>query len=205
MLLYILCLFLMPLSIQAQDTENFVKHQLQRYPQMRLLDLYKSCFQDFMGAEHLVSDREGVKHYLDTELEQTSVGELPAWYYEPCCVNGQYVRVSIRTVKEGLLTEEQLLDAFVRSANGKRPSVRKWKRQWRKMVATIDKMNLALPHYDEDKTFIDSLLSVGKYAISHSPEYRKAYHPHYRIVERGIFQRELKPLIDKPVSRKADD
>ena len=66
-------------------------------------------------------------------------------------------------------------------------------------------MNLALPHYDEDKTFIDSLLSAGKYAISHSPEYRKAYHPHYRIVERGIFQRELKTLIDKPVSRKADD
>ena len=205
MLLYILCLLLMPLSIQAQDTENFVNHQLQRYPQMRLLDLYKSCFQDFMGAEHLVSDREGVKHYLDTELEQTSVGELPACFYEPSGVNVQYVRVSIRTDKEGLLTEEQLLDAFVRSANGKRPSVRKWKRQWRKMVATIDKMNLALPHYDEDKTFIDSLLSVGKYAISHSPEYRKAYHPHYRIVERGIFQRELKPLIDKPVSRKADD
>lgn len=185
--------------------ENFVNHQLQSYPQMRLLDLYKSCFQDFMGAEHLVSDREGVKHYLDTELEQTSIGELPVWYFEPCGVNGQYVRVSIRTIKEGLLTEEQLLDAFVRSANGKRPSVKKWKKQWRKMVAAIDKMNLALPHYDEDKSFIDSLLSAGKYAISHSPEYRKAYHPHYRIVERGIFQRELKPLIDKPVSRKADD
>ena len=75
MLLYILCLLLMPLSVQAQDTETFVNRQLQRYPQMRLLDLYKSCFQDFMGAEHLVSDREGVKHYLDTELEQTSVGE----------------------------------------------------------------------------------------------------------------------------------
>ena len=58
MLLAILCLLLMPLSVQAQNTENFVSHQLQHYPQMRLLDLYKSCFQDFMGAEHLVSDRE---------------------------------------------------------------------------------------------------------------------------------------------------
>ena len=93
--------------IQAQDIKGFVGKQLQTYPQLRLLDLYKSCFQDYMGAEHLVSDRQRVK------------------------------------------------------------------------------------------AFIDSILSVGRYAISHSPEYREAYHPHYRIVERGIFERELKPLIEK--------
>ena len=58
-------------------------------------------------------------------------------------------------------------------------------------------MNLSLPHYQDDKSFIDSILSVGKYAISHSPEYREAYHPHYRIVERDIFERALKPLIEK--------
>ena len=92
--------------IQAQDIKGFVGKQLQTYPQLRLLDLYKSCFQDYMGAEHLVSDRQRVK------------------------------------------------------------------------------------------AFIDSILSVGRYAISHSPEYREAYHPHYRIVERGIFERELKPLIE---------
>ena len=93
--------------IQAQGVKGFVNKQLQTYPQLRLLDLYKSCFQDYMGAEHLVSDRQRVK------------------------------------------------------------------------------------------AFIDSILSVGRYAISHSPEYREAYHPHYRIVERGIFERELKPLIEK--------
>ena len=58
-------------------------------------------------------------------------------------------------------------------------------------------MGLNLPDYDREKQFIDSLLSVGKYAISHSSDYREAYHPHYRIVERRIFENELKPLIDK--------
>ena len=38
---------------------------------------------------------------------------------------------------------------------------------------------------------------IALITISHSPEYREAYHPHYRIVERGIFERELKPLIEK--------
>jgi hypothetical protein len=41
--------------------EGFVNRQLQTYPKSRLLDIYKSCFQDYMGAEHLVSDRQRVK------------------------------------------------------------------------------------------------------------------------------------------------
>ena len=57
-------------------------------------------------------------------------------------------------------------------------------------------MELNLPNYQQDRAFIDSILSVGKYAISHSPEYREAYRPYYRIVEKSIFQKEIKPLIE---------
>lgn len=42
----------------------------------------------------------------------------------------------------------------------------------------------------------ESMKKIALITISHSPEYREAYHPHYRIVERGIFERELKPLIE---------
>ena len=58
-------------------------------------------------------------------------------------------------------------------------------------------MKLDMPNYQEDKQFIDSVLSAGKYAISHSPDYREAYHPHYRIVERNIFEKEIKNLLDE--------
>ena len=140
---------------QAQDVQSFVNHQLQTYPKSRLLDLYKSCFQDFMGAEHLVSDKQRVKAYLDDELN-------------------------------------------IRSANSsRRPSVDEWNERWHKMIGTIDGMQLNLPQYDKDRQFIDSVLSVGKYAISHSPEYREAYRPHYRIVERSIFEQEILPLIEQ--------
>ena len=190
-------LLLLSVSVFAQDTKTFVSRQMARYPKSHLLDLYKSCFQDYMGAEHLVSDRERVKTYLDEELTTADIDDLPEWFYEPCGIKGRYVRVSLRAVKEGLITEDMLLDAFVRSANVKRPSVKSWGRKWHKIIVTIDKMNLNLPDYDKEKQFIDSLLSVGKYAISHSSDYREAYHPHYRIVERRIFENELKPFIDK--------
>ena len=65
------------------------------------------------------------------------------------------------------------------------------------IIGTIDQMKLDLLDFKEDKQFIDSVLSVGKYAISHSPDYREAYHPHYRIIERSIFEQEIKPLIDR--------
>ena len=188
---------LLSVSLSAQDIKAFVSHQMAEYPKSHLLDLYKSCFQDYMGAEHLVSDRERVRAYLDEELNTTDINELPKWYYEPCGIKGRYVRVSLRTVREGLIAENLLLDAFIRSANTKRPSVKSWNRKWHKIIGTIDRMNLNLPDYAREKQFIDSILSIGKYAISHSADYREAYHPHYRIVERHIFENDLKPLMEK--------
>ena len=187
---------LISIAAMSQSVEGFVSRQMQTYPKSRLLDIYKSCFQDYMGAEHLVSDRARVKAYLDEELESTSMETLMPWYYEPCGTDSNYYRVSIRTIKEGIITEDMLLDAFVRSANTKnRPTVESWRDRWHKMMGTIDQMALQLPHYTEDRQFIDSILNIGKYAISHSSAYREAYRPHYRIVERSIFENEIKPLI----------
>ena len=189
---------IMSVAVSAQDVEGFVNRQMQAYPKSRLLDIYKSCFQDYMGAEHLVSDRQRVKAYLDEELNTTSLDDLMPWYYEPCGIDSNYYRVSIRGIKESLVSEDLLLNAFIRSANTEnRPSVESWSKRWHKIIGTIDQMKLDMPNFQEDKQFIDSVLSVGKYAISHSPDYREAYHPHYRIVERSIFEKEIKNLIDQ--------
>ena len=184
------------LAMSAQNITSFVNKQIEEYPKSRLLDLYKSCFQDYMGAEHLVSDTLSTRKYLDYELSTTNLSDLLPWYYEPCGINGNYVRISLRAVKEGLITKEQLLDAFIKSANtANRPSVDSWKQRWHEIADTIAEMNIQLPHYNEDKQYIDSILSAGKYAISHSPDYREAYHPHYRIISKDIFEKELHPLI----------
>ena len=188
---------LLSVSLSAQDIKTFVSQQMTEYPKSHLLDLYKSCFQDYMGAEHLVSDSERVRAYFNEELNTTDINELPKRYYEPCGIKGRYVRVSLRAVREGVIAENMLLDAFIRSANTKRPSVKSWSRKWHNIIGTIDKMGLNLPDYDMEKQFLDSILSVGNYAVSHSAAYREAYHPQYRIVERRIFEKELKPLIEK--------
>lgn len=186
----------MALVGMSQNIDEMVKNQLSNYPKSRLLDIYKSCFQDFMGAEHLVGDTLSVRRYLEYELQQVEGDSLMSWYAEPCGLQGRYVRVSLRVVQEGLVSLDQLLSAFIRSANGSvRPSVEVWKTEWEKIVGQIDEMRLGLPYYDDDRHFIADVLAQGKYAISHSPDYRAAYRPHYRIVRRDIFERELKPLL----------
>ncbi len=142
---------IMSVAVSAQDVEGFVNRQMQAYPKSRLLDIYKSCFQDYMGAEHLVSDRQRVKAYLDEELNTTSLDNLMPWYYEPCGIDSSYYRVSIRAIKESLVSEDLLLNAFIRSANTeKRPSVESWSKRWHKIIGTIDQMKLDLPNYQED-------------------------------------------------------
>ena len=197
-IIYLSIILIVSVSVSAQDIAGFVSRQMEAYPQSRLLDIYKSCFQDYMGAEHLVTDRQWVKAYLDEELNTTTLEGLLPWLYEPCGAEGNYVRVSIRTIKEGIISPDLLLDAFMRSTKpANRPSVESWSNRWHEILEVIDTMNLNYPNYTADKQFIDSILSIGKYAISHSPEYREAYRPHYRIVERNIFEREILTLIEK--------
>jgi len=189
----------------AQDVDLFVTHQLQQYPKSRLIDIYKSCFQDYMGAEHLVSDTAAVNMYMEQELATTDCGSLMPWYWEPCGVNGNYVRVSLRAVHEGYIPASVLVNAFIASANGgNHPQVEDWAARWHSIITVIDHMQLELPHYDEDKQLIEQLLARGRYAISHSPEYREAYAPHYRIVRRDIFLRDIAPLLPRPSGSPCD-
>jgi hypothetical protein len=186
------------LAVHGQTIEGFVNGLLKQYPEARLLDIYKSCFQDYMGAEHLVSDTATVLNYLQQELATTTADDLLPWYSEPCGIYGNYVRVSLRAVHEGYITADALLDAFIASANGEeRPAVEDWAAQWRTIIKVIDQMKLSLPDYEQDKQDIDGVLAQGKYAISHSPQYRQAYAPHYRIVRRDIFTREIAPYLPK--------
>ena len=136
--IFVVFAMLYAFTLSAQDIHGFVTKQMQTYPKSRLLDIYKSCFQDYMGAEHLVSDKQRVKAYLDEELQTTSLDDLMPWYYEACGIDSNYYRVSIRTIKESVISEDLLLDAFIRSANSKkRPTVDSWRDRWHVIIGTI--------------------------------------------------------------------
>ena len=188
---------------QADPVRQAIARQLADYPETRVLDLYKSFCQDNLGPEHLIANVESARNYLESEL-QTYREDLAAARYPvpaqravPVGDQGNYVRVDLSTVLDGILTPEAYLDAFVRSANeGKKVTPEQWIAKWQEVAGTIRKHFPDIPDAEKDLAALDALIAEGHLIISHSPVFRDTYHPHYRIIARDIFEQEMKPLID---------
>ena len=172
-----------------------VANQMSVYPQSTLKDLYKNFFQDRYGPGHLIPDTAAAGSYLRYEL--SSFDNISGAYYEPTGWEGCFYRVNLSVIKENLVPYDVYLDAFVRSVNQiVPPSVAEWKAEWLAIDAIIQTMNLSLPDYEKDRQEIVELLERGEYVMHHSPQFEQRYDPHYRIIEKNIFEKEIKPYLD---------
>ena len=73
--------------------------------------------------------------------------------------------------------------------------ISEWKSEWSEIESVIISMDLNLENFEEDLEMIHSVLEEGNYTIHHSDIYNSEYHPHYRIIEKSIFEKEILPLI----------
>ena len=186
--------------VQAQEIDKLaiklaVAKQLNDYPESTLQDVYKAFYQEYFGPEHMITDTAAVANYLNQELEAMGTERSPL-YYEPIGMEGNYVRVHLSAVRDGLITASQLLDAFVLSAKATRGSQVPWHDKWQAIVGVIKGMDVKIAGDDQLLEQLEKA-SLNNQAVHHSHAFNDGYHPHYRIVERGIFERELKPLIDR--------
>ncbi len=192
------------LGCQPSSEKAAIARQLQDYPESRVQDIYKSFCQDNLGPGHLIPDPLSAKNYLLSELDtfredlDSARYDAPGIKYYPAGDKGNYVRVDLSIVLDGLVGEEAYLDAFVRSANeGKRLTEEQWLAKWKKVEKIIRKDFPDIPDATEDLEMIDSHVNEGKLIMHHSEAFGKAYHPHYRIIARDIFEKEIKPLINR--------
>ena len=155
--------------------------QLETFPESRLQDLYKSFFQDRFGPGHLIKDRQLALDYILSEWNTADTLMCPKT--ETCGWQGNYVRINLSVLSDGLMTAEELTDALMASAKEVREEdIQEWKTEWAEILAIIEKDYPDIPDLAEDKARIAELLASGKYAYHHSAAYNAAYHPHYRII-----------------------
>lgn len=192
------------LGCQPSPEKAAIARQLQDYPESRVQDIYKSFCQDNLGPGHLIPDPQSARNYLESELRtfredlDSARYDAPAIMYYPVGDQGNYVRVDLSVVLDGLVGEEAYLDAFVRSANeGKRLTEEQWVAKWREVEKVIKKDFPDIPDAVKDLEMIDSYVEKGNLIMHHSEAFSDAYNPHYRIIARDIFEKEIKPLIDR--------
>lgn len=190
------------LGCQPSSEKTAIERQLRDYPESRVLDIYKSFCQDNLGPGHLIPNPQSAKNYLKSELEtfredlDSARYDAPGIMYYPVGDKGNYVRVDLSVVLDGLVDQEVYLDAFVRSANeGKRLTEEQWVAKWKEIEKIIRKDFPTIPNSKEDLEMIGSHIDKGELILHHSEAFSKAYNPHYRIIARDIFEKEIKPRI----------
>lgn len=194
-------LFIMA-ALMAQSQEitkerliyNAVKQQMTSYPKSTLKDLYKSFFQDSFGPGHLINDTASAGNYLRRELLQCTKNNHAL--YEPTGYLGNYYRVNLTLLINKTIPYEIFFDAFVKSANHAPPmTLEEWKKEWSLIDKIICEMKLKLRHYQKDRKEIFLLLEQNQYVLHHSTRFKKTYYPHYRIIEKTIFEKSILPYI----------
>lgn len=193
MVLALACSFsLFGQPIDTVAMRSVIERQLTTYPESTLQDIYKSFYQEHFGPGHIISDTATARCYLMLELSEMGKTVLP--YFEPTGSQGDYVRVYLSAIADSLITAERLLDAFIRSANLWQEPAASWLDKWEAIVSIIQTNKMEIGNFETDLPLLTEAARNNQ-AVHHSSRYNEAYHPHYRIVERGIFEIELKPSL----------
>jgi hypothetical protein len=174
--------------------ENAIKREIETYPLSTLQDIYKNFFQDRFGPGHIISDTASAGRYLREEL--LSYDKPSGEHYESTGYLGNFYRLNLSVIKEGLIDYDTFFTTFIESINGFKPiSIEEWREEWRKINTIISNMDLNIKDYQKDSIAILHLLEQGKYVMHHSKEFSEAYSPHYRIIRKDCFEEKILPLL----------
>ena len=182
------CLVCLSITLFSScDPEKTTIHQMcseihNRYPKATLQDIYKTCYQDYFGAEHLMTDTAAARMYLHKELEEcreTNLNAMPK--EEPTGFRHRFKRINLSNITEGELSENQLLTMFIEAAGKDNAFGDNWAAEWDKIVHIALKVN---PNWSDPElmTELEEAARTNQ-AVRHSDAFRNAYNPHYRIVK----------------------
>lgn len=174
--------------------------QMKDYPQSTLKDVYKNFFQDAFGPGHLMSDaddaQERMSNYLRNECELAKTDVDPSPYFVKSGWHGRFYRVNLSVINEGKVPFDVFLSAFMESAKiFVLPEIEDWSKEWSVIEDVFKEGGYEGSGFSEDSTAIRNLLDNGEYVSHHSEQYERAYHPHYRLIEKSVFEDKILPLL----------
>ena len=178
----------------SQPREDFVRTYFEKYPESTLQDIYKGSFQDVFGPAHILTDREAVTKYIKYEI-----GTADAWEeadYTPCGWQGKFYQVNLKVIADGRVPMDDFVDVFMASAKGIDTTLtQSFIEDWEKIQQAVRTFKPSLEGFEKDSTLLSNLLKEGKYVVHHSHKFNEHYHPHYRIIRRDLFEKNILPKL----------
>ena len=194
---YILLLLLI-INIESKfDMDlSILLEQIKNHPNQTLQDVYKSCYQDEYGPGHLISNESSAINSLLQEINTIENDYTPITLFEQTGIYGNYLRVDLTLVRDGVIPFFVLFRALTISATiGGQKSDENWSTIWSEIVEEVKKAELKFENFEEDLTNLDRISKSEDKVVHHSEMYENIYHPHYRIIEKNAFEKFIKPFI----------
>lgn len=168
-------------TVDAPAVRAMCEHIQAQYPAATLQDIYKTCYQDFFGAEHLMRDTAAARQYLHYELEQCAGQDLSAMPAgEPTGFRHRFMRINLAEVTSGRMSADELLRLFIAAAGKDNAYSSDWASEWTQIEAVALDVNPAWQN-DELRAALSEAAQMNA-AVHHSEPFRNAYNPHYRII-----------------------
>ena len=163
-------------------------------PRSHLAGIYKGSFQDIFGPAHILTDRQAVIRYIESELKASTSFEEDD--YQPCGWQGNFYQVNLKVIADGRVPMDVFVDAFMASANGIDITLTPaFVKDWQELQQAVRTLRPQLEGYREDSTLLAHLLKEGKYVVHHSRKFNEHYHPHYRIIRCDLFEEKILPRL----------
>ena len=101
-------------------------------------------------------------------------------------------------LKEQVIPLDTFFNYFVESVNSiDGISIEEWAEEWGVIFSCIEKKAADLDNFEADEMYIDSLLQRGEFVVHHSEKFINAYHPHYRIIHKDIFDLHMSSYLER--------
>ena len=159
-----------------EELQKVLREHAKRYPLMQPRDAVKLIYQNEFGGGHLIRDEQACLNNLRQEYASAEKDPTAALYED---IGNGIVRVNLAAVKPEDL--EQLGKAFIDSAAKHKGTMDRF---LNKLEVLRKLANEGVFNFDTNalSSYLTEYKAAGYPAVSHSPEYRQAYKPAYRII-----------------------
>ncbi len=156
-------------------------YHLNHYPLMRLQDLVKLIYQHEFGANHLIKDDETMIREIELEFSQHSKEKNIELFDQ---VSTQLFRINLNHPRVKPFHLSTIAKAF-RKSLATSNDFQLFKEKL-KIVYDITSRYDCMWDQHEAKRFLDDYESNQFPPLSHSNQYKEAYHPSYRLVSKDF-------------------
>lgn len=170
---------------QTSRTAEFIQNQCARYPGLALQDLFKALYQSAFGCGHFLADEAAGLELL--RREAAACTPFPGAAVEE--LDGSYCRIHLQYLQEHSLSPETFFRLFVRSAQASDGDQTALTERLVCLTAMAEAGQIPFSPAETAHAIAD-WAEAGYPPLHHSPQFRSAFAPAYRVL-----RREFLPLL----------